>query len=193
MTDKPNIFQVQKERNFSLHHTLINAAHMALESAENKNPGYGLSQLTCITMSSLAIESMVNAFGERLIVNWNIHERAPTISKLLMIAGYLNLEVNFEEEIWRDTKWLYMLRNQIAHSQPQKVVEVQNTTMKQHLADFEQPKSKLEKKITLGNAQRAYRTAYDLRDTLGQALNIDDQAGLYLDSWNSFGIDGNDS
>ena len=110
-----------------------------------------------------------------------------------MVAGHLNLEVDFEEEIWRDTKWLYMLRNQIAHSQPEKVVEVQNTTMKKHLADFEQPKSKLEKNITLGNARRAYRTAYDLRDRLGLALNIDDQAGLYLDSWNSFGIDEKDT
>ena len=185
MAKKPKILKVYKKRNFSLHHTLIDAARMAMDSAERKEPGFELHQLICVTMSSLAIESLVNAHGEAIVENWVHHERAPTISKLLIVAQVLKVEVDFEKSPWKDIKWLYGLRNQIAHSKPEKIEEVKNMTADQYLKDFDRPKSKLEKQITLGNAQRAHKAAYELRD----AFYFEDEDGLYFDSWQSVSSD----
>jgi hypothetical protein len=51
------------------------------------------------------------------------------------------------------------------------------------LKQAEEPKSKLEKKITLVNARRIVKYITEIKDLLCLKVPIDDAAGLYNDEW----------
>lgn len=191
MSSSNDNIHIKKQRKFSLHHDLIGSARQALEKAESKKPGSYYYQLMCITMSSIAVEAMTNAFGHALVDNWEYHDRAPTLSKIVTVGNSLGLTVNFQEKPWSDVKWLHGLRNKIAHAKPENVEEIQSIPPKKILGDFSRPKSKLEKEITLGHAKRALAATVQLKDILSDRLNFESEKseGLFNDSWYSSGVE----
>ena len=175
---------VEKEKPFSAHHMLLGAARAALEDAESKRPGWFYAELVAMTMASLAIEAMSNAIGERVIENWKDFESASPIAKLRLICQ--KLEVPFDERVepWASVRSLTKFRNEIAHAKPELVKETYVWSRAEYeKREKEGPKSKLEKKVTLGNARRAVREVRRVKDILCEAVPEDERHGLFSESW----------
>ncbi|WIL21378.1 hypothetical protein [Geothrix sp.] len=174
----------KQERPFSAHHMLISTAFRACEAAEQKSPGYMYNMLVAITFSSLAVESLCNTIGERIILDWQDFESGSPIAKLRLLTKHLNIEFTKESEPWVSARWLIKFRNQIAHAKPENVVEEVTLTQEQHDKRlFDMPESKLEKQVTLANAKRAVETVIQIKTILTQAIPPEDAFGLYVDGW----------
>jgi len=183
MTEKDKI-TVSKERPFSAHHMLLGAARAALEDAKNKRPGCFYSELIAITMSGLAIEALCNAVGERVVDNWKDYESSSPKAKVRIICNELKLEYDCNKEPWSSVIWLSKIRNELAHAKPQLVNESYTWSREEYeTKDGFMPQSKLEKKITLGNAERAYKQISELKTILCINIPADKSFGLYADSW----------
>lgn len=181
MTEK---IKVTRNRIFSAHHMLIGAARAALQDAESKRPGYFYSRLTTITMSALALEALCNAFGEKLFSNWKNHEQLNPIDKLILITDKIGIALSFKVQPWSTARWLYNLRNKIAHAKP----EISNETYIWTREEYEKrerdwPVSKLERQITLGNSRKSIKCIEDIKLLLFNNIKIRDKSGLYCDSW----------
>lgn len=176
--------EVQRRRRFSAHHMLIGAANAALEDAESKRPGWFYAELMAISMASMSIEAMSNAIGEQIIENWKDFESASPVAKVRLICDKLELRFDETKEPWSSIRWLAKLRNEIAHAKPQLLDENYIWSREEYeTRRSESPKSKLEKKITLGNARRAVKRVEELKDLLCLALPPEERWGLYSDSW----------
>ena len=184
---KPSVkLKVTTERPFSAHHMLIGAAQASLEDAKAKRPGWFYSELVTITLSALSIEAMCNAVGDRVIVDWKDFESSSPNAKLRLLCEHLKIQYDKSKEPWVSARWLYKLRNLIAHAKPELVREQAVFSREEYdRRSPEFPKSKLEKEITLTNAARAWRTAEDIKDILTSKVPPENALGLYADA--SFG------
>ena len=163
---------------------LLGAARAALEDAKSKRPGWFYSELIAITMSSLAIEALCNAVEERVVDNWKDFESSSPKAKLRVICKELNIEYDSKKEPWSSVVWLSKYRNEVAHAKPQLLNENYTWTREEYeKKDGFKPQSKLEKKITLGNAERAYTQITELKSILCSKIPPDKAFGLYADSW----------
>ncbi len=175
--------EVSQKRDFSLHHALLGAARVSLKNSEKKDPGWGYSYLICITMSALALEAIANAFGDKLVPNWKYYESSNPLAKFLTVANKIGIEVDFEVKPWSNVKWLYNLRNKIAHAKPMYIET--NTTLSREEFDtnFNLPESSLEKQFTKGNAKKAFETVEEVKHLLCDQIDPYDQFGLRNDGW----------
>lgn len=156
---------------------------MALKNAEAKEPGWFYNYLTCITLSALAFEALANAFGEKLVPNWNHFDRLNPLAKFLLVAKALDIEVDFSCKPWSQAQWLYKLRNEIAHAKPYAVKESKIMSQDKYNTSVTAPQSSLEKQITLGNAQKAYKTVNEVKHLLCDKIDPYEQFGLRSDVW----------
>jgi hypothetical protein len=179
-----NKLSVKRERHFSAHHMHLGAAYMTLVDSGDKKPGYFYHQLICITFSALAVEAICNAFGERYIEDWKDYESSKPLAKLRILCNHFTIEYARGDEPWSTAIWLMGLRNKIAHAKPQFVTESYIIHRDEYDTDSkEHPKSKLEKEITLGRAEKAYKCANDIKEKLCECIPITDRHGLRSDGW----------
>jgi len=96
----------------------------------------------------------------------------------------LEVNANFDIEPWSKAVWLIKFRNKIAHPKPEFVKE-NEVWSRDEYDDLRQqePKSKIERQITNGNANKAYKTAVAIKEALCDAVPIEEQFGLRNDSW----------
>ncbi|OOY37351.1 hypothetical protein BOV90_10430 [Solemya velum gill symbiont] len=175
---------VNREKHFSLHHSLLGAARVSLEDATNKRDGYYYHQLITITMSALAIEAICNAFGDRYINDWRDFEKSSPIAKLRLICEHFDIEFDRSKEPWSTVVWLMGMRNKIAHAKPKFVSEKHEWSRSEYDRRLsEEPRSKLEKEITLGRAKQAYKCADNIKNLLSEYIPTADRHGLRNEGW----------
>ncbi len=176
--------KINAERHFSAHHMLIGVARAALEDAKLKQPGWFYNQLVVITFSSLSVEAICNSIGDRVIPEWKDFESSSPIAKLRLLCDHLKIQYDNGKEPWASARWLYKFRNLIAHAKPEFVQEEKVISRAEYdNRQTEFPKSKLEKEITFGNANRALKTAESIKDILCANVPADNAFGLYSDAW----------
>jgi len=175
----------EQERHFSAHHILLGSAHMALEHAREEQPGWFYSELIAITMCSLALEALANAFGERFVDTWKHFENSSPVAKIRVVCSSLEIVPNFNEEPWSSIPWLIKFRNKVAHAKPELVKEKTLLTKEEYDNRHKTtgPKSKLESDVTLPNAERAYAALVKLKDILCKKIPEDKLEGLFADGW----------
>ena len=173
---------VKTERFYSAHHALLRIARDNLTKAETKEPGWFDWQFSTITFSSLAIEAFCNAFGEKVIRNWNDFESCSPKVKLRLICEHLDISYDSSKEPWLDVLWLLKIRNLIAHpkAEPLKsqTVMSQEDHAKQHRSF---PKSKLESEFTLKNAQKSVWAVNQLIELFCAELTSEQNFGIVGD------------
>jgi hypothetical protein len=182
--EKPRLLNRRQERIFSAHHMLMRAADRAFDAAKTKSPGYLYDMMATITFSALAIESLCNTIGDRIIPKWEDFESSSSMAKLRILTEHLQVVFDPKSEPWITAYWLIKFRNQIAHSKPEHVIEEIYLTQQEHDNRlFDVPESKLEKQITLGNAKRALNATEQIKKILVKQVPADQALGLYVDGW----------
>jgi hypothetical protein len=172
------------QRNYSAHHTLINAAAHANRAAAKKEPGWFFHHLATMTFSALAIEALCNSIGKRVVSDWEDFESASPNAKLRILTERLSVPYKRDAEPWSTAIWLVKFRNLVAHAKPELIVV--ERIMTQDESDkrlFDDPKSKLEKMITAGNANRALQAAEQIKELLIGKLPPEERFGLISDGW----------
>jgi hypothetical protein len=182
--NKPRKFRQIRERYFSAHHMLLRNAQHEFELAKAKGRGWHDQAVVSITLCALSVEAMANAFGKRVIPEWEVFESSSPLAKLFLIADKLGIDHDLRAAPWREVKWLCTYRNEIAHPKAEPVVEPK--LIDEHkLNDREiaPPFSKLERKITVPQAGHSLVAVRALQDLLCSKLSPEDQFGLSWDSW----------
>ena len=173
---------VKTERFYSAHHALLRIAGDNLTKAETKEPGWLDWQFSTITFSSLAIEAFCNAVGEKVIHNWNDFENCSPKAKLRLICEYLNISYDSSKEPWQGVLWLLKIRNLIAHPKPEPLKAETVISQKEHAEQRRGfPKSKLEKELTLKNAQKSVLVVNQLIDLFCAELTPEQNFGIVGD------------
>lgn len=163
---------------------LLGAARMALQDAADKRPGYFYYQLIIITFSGLAVEAICNAFGERYVPAWKDFESSGPIAKLRVLCEQFGIEYCRNREPWATALWLVNVRNKIAHARPELVTEEYVWSRTEYDSrQAEEPKSKLEKQITLGHAKNGYESAVKIKELLSKSIPAEDTYGLQIEGW----------
>lgn len=144
----PKNFSVKTERFYSAHHSLFRIARDNLIRAETKEPGWFDSQFTAITLSSLAIEAICNAVGEKVIDKWSDFESCSPIVKTRLICEHLSISYDAGKEPWASVVWLCKTRNLIAHPKAEQIKYEAVITEQEHNSQEYRnvPKSKVRKK-----------------------------------------------
>lgn len=180
MSDEKKVI-VQRERSFSAHHMLLSAADTALSESQI-NSAY--SPLVAITMSALAIESLCNTIGDRVISDWKDFESSSPIAKLRIICDELGIEYDANKEPWSTVVWLLKVRNKLAHPKPDQLSENYEWSQEEYTKNYNyRPESKLEKVLTKGNATRATKRVHELKFLLCKHIPAEKAFGLAADMW----------
>jgi hypothetical protein len=173
---------VERFRDFHAYHQLLSAAEMALESAEKEERGFYYHQMIAITFSALALESLVNSFGQYFIDEWNDYESARPIAKLRTLCTHLKIDLNLDEEPWSHVKGHISFRNNIAHAKPEYIkFDGEMTEQQFEKIRFYPPESKIEKRISLGYAQTSVRAIDEIKDILCDKVPDGDWGNLLGD------------
>lgn len=164
---------------------LIRAASRANKRAKEHEPGWQHDALAAMTFSALAIEALCNAIGERIFSDWDDFESSTPNAKLRLLADRLGVKYSKNEEPWATALWLVKFRNLVAHAKPEVLVEERVITAQEEYKErlFDMPRSKLEKLITSGNADRAVRCATTIKDVLIRNMPLEQTLGLAADAW----------
>ena len=176
--------KVTNERSFSPHHLFLKAARDAIKISESGSSCSSSMLLTAIMMAAFAIEALCNAVGERTITSWKDFESASPKAKFRVICEKLGLEYNPQVEPWATVVWLSSLRNSLAHGKPQAVTESYLCNEEEHSKRYwDKPESKLERSITAGNAERAYKQVSELKYLLSKHMPQGTSFGIAGDMW----------
>lgn len=176
--------KVQRVRHFHAYHQLLQTAQMALEDIEEGRRGSYHYQTIAITFSALALESIVNSFGEQFVNGWSDFETASPIAKLRVVFLHFDLNIDTEKDPWSAAIWLVKFRNKIAHAKPEQVKFNGELTEEQfEKFRYEPPESKLEKTISLTNAKRAVAAIETIKDMLCEKLSIEEIENFLCDGW----------
>ena len=170
---------VERDRPFSAHHMLLGAARDALTEA---NIDMRFSPLVAITMSALAIESLCNTIGERVVSDWKDFESSSPTAKLRIICDELGIDYDSNKEPWSTVVWLSKLRNKLAHPKPDQLNESYEWSQEEYSSNYNLwPESKLEKTLTKGNAKRAHERITELKFLLCKYVPPEKAFGLAAD------------
>jgi hypothetical protein len=180
-------FSVKTERFYSAHHVLLRIAKDNLKKAESKEKGWADWQFTAITLSSLAIEAICNAVGEKVIGNWSDFESCSPIAKTRLICEHLNINYDASKEPWGTVIWLCQTRNRIAHPKAEPIMYETVITEQEHDSpEFRHaPKSKLEKRMSLSNAKKSVAVVDQLIDLFCEKLTSEQKFGISGEMWHS--------
>ena len=190
---KPEQIRVLKEREFSPHHILIGAAHVALEDAEKKIPGWVHFELVAITFSALALEAVANSFGEKFIIRWKDFESSSPIAKLRLVCSRLNIAPDFEQEPWSAALWLVAFRNKVAHAKPEMIKTDEIFAADEYAKSFhEYPPSRIEEMVSLENAKRSVKAIEKILELFLSKLTLEEMGGLFSDSFSAHTLHVND-
>ena len=139
-----------------------------------------------ITFSALALEALGNAFGEKFNPRWEDFESASPIAKLRLVCQRFEIVPDFGKEPWSTTLWLVRFRNKVAHAKPEFIKEEKIITREEYdKLGGQCPESKLEKQVSLENAQRAFPCIRDIHIMLCERIPPEQIGGLIADGWSS--------
>ncbi|MEI7826048.1 MAG: hypothetical protein WCI01_12165 [Chlorobiaceae bacterium] len=178
------LFRKTEERTFFAHHMLLHAAQLEIADAEASELGRFNRCLAAMVMVALAIEALVNAVGSRVANDWPEFERLPPHEKINHLVERLSISRDQNSEPWQTLQYLGVFRNAIAHPKPEEIIcerILPQAGLNKTWLDI--PRSRLERKITLGNAKRAYDSVHALKEILTHALPENDRYGIYGDMW----------
>lgn len=185
MNSKDQI-RVTQQREFAAHHMLLRCAGHALLEAKKGNPGSFNHSLAAITFSALAMEALGNAIGARLIAQWDDYESLNPYAKLRFLAERLGVNFDLQLRPWSTLKWLHRFRNMIAHPRSEAVnVERIVPVSKAETTRRRAPDSKLEREISVGNAEKAVGALNEVMHLLCDKLSPEMRFGLNADAWTS--------
>ena len=184
MSIPPKLKRTQ-QRHFAPHHILLYAATKAYERAKTpKVPGRDLEILVTLTMSALAVEALANSIGQLVVTDWDDIEPAPPVTKLRVLAQTLGVTFSKTDDPWKTVLWLLKFRNRVAQAKPELLEVTTFVTQQEHDTNqFDYPRSKLERDLTLGNARSAVESVDDLLELLVGRVESDDRFSLLLDGW----------
>ena len=91
MNKLPQRLRRRQERHYSGHNTYLRIAKLELEKCVAKAPGWLNSAFITITFSALAIEATCNAVGDRVVPNWEDHERDSPLNKIELLTKHLGV------------------------------------------------------------------------------------------------------
>jgi hypothetical protein len=177
-------FRKTQEREFFAHHMLLHAVERAIEEAKASEVGRFNKCLAAMVLSALAIEALASAVGSRVASDWAVFKRLNPPEKLDSLAHELGFTCEATTEPWSSITQLARFRNDIAHPKPELVSEeriLPEVALGKTL--FDSPQSKIERQITLGNAERAHKAVYALKAILTDSLPEDKRFGIYVDVW----------
>ena len=180
----PQRFRKTQEREFFAHHMLLRAAEHAIEEAKANKERRFNKCLSAMVLSALAIEALANAVGSRVASDWAVFERLNPLKKLDRLAHTLRFTYEAAKEPWSTITQLVRFRNDIAHPKPELVSEekiLPEVALGKLL--FDSPRSKIERQITLGNAERAHKSVRALKVILTDSLPEDKRFGIDVDMW----------
>lgn len=177
--------KVQRERRYAPHHTLLGAASMNLDLAKEKQDGWFYFEMAAMLFSGLALEALAHAFGSHFVPSWRDFESASPVAKLRIVCDTLEIDYNAESEPWSSARWLISFRNKLAHAKPEDidVTEIMDLHAWEARWPTDRPDSKLEKEVTLGNAERAVEAANAIKLLFCGKLSGRDVRGLAVESW----------
>ena len=179
--------EVQSERFYSEHHRLLRIARHSLNNAKRKEPGWADDEFLAITLSALAIEAICNAVGERAVNDWQDFESCNPTAKARIICTRLHIEYNSSREPWATLLWLSKFRNLVAHPKAATIAESKVVSEQDHAQGTYRtaPKSKLEKRVTLQNAEKAIKAVDAALSLFCEKLSVEDRFGILGDMWSS--------
>jgi hypothetical protein len=181
---------IERRRDFSAHHMLVETAEEAAESAVAKlakeEHGWKRQCLIAITCSGLALEAFCNAFGGRVIPNWEEFLSCTPLAKLRLICEHSAVAYDRTREPWASMIWLSKFRNRVAHAKPESIKTTHvMTEAEYYAANLGHPQSELEDDLTIRNAKKAVTSIKKVIELLCDALPLDQKWGLSVDM--SFG------
>lgn len=182
---KPGHVHVTSARPYSAHHLLNQIAAEAIRRGDADEGSTRHEALIAILTSALAIEALANTLGPRVVDGWDDFNNVRPIAKWRLIYGGIPIKFDSAKEPWISTKWLFALRNSIAHAQPDNVQTEQVMTP----AEFSQvergkmefPASEVEKQLTMANAKKALKAFEAVRDSLSPYLKPEHGLGIFGD------------
>ena len=180
------LYRKTEEREFFAHHMLLHAASLSIAHAEATQVGQFNNCLAAMTMTALAVESLVNAVGSRISVDWLEFEKLQPHEKISNLISQLSIDRDSNIDPWSTIKFLGKFRNQIAHAKPELIVK--DSHLSESALDcltLVTPQSKLEREITVGNARRVHRAVEQLKGILTDAMPVEKSFGIYADMWSS--------
>jgi hypothetical protein len=173
---------VTQKREFFAHHMLLHAAGIDLEHAATIQLGSFNRALSSMVLSSLAVEALVNAVGSRVVPDWSTWERLKPFEKLNSLVTTLQIHRDNRKAPWPALRFLSGFRNDIAHPKPERLQTARTVPHSAVDRQFRnRPRSKLERDITVGNAQRALAAVQSLKGILADALPVEKRFGIYAD------------
>ncbi len=179
--------RIREHRKFGPHLLLSDAAKHSLDRAEEKKDGYIHDLLAAMTRLALALEAMANSFGKVLLKTeqWPEFEKRCPRMKIEEVCKILNISVVWQDKPWNFARWLLCFRNSIAHAKFEKIDDSRTLPLKAcGNLKKNKPASKLEKKVTFGNAKRAVETVRSIMYMLCERLPADKKIdGLFADGW----------
>jgi hypothetical protein len=111
---------------------LLRIAAESLHKAESKEQGWFDHQFVAIALSSLAIEAVCNAVGERAIEGWEDFDSCNPTAKIVVICEQLRILYDKNKEPWSTLVWLSKVRNRIAHPKAEPIDEERLVTEYEH-------------------------------------------------------------
>jgi len=180
--ENPQLFRTVKNREFFAHHSLLHAAELEIQAAEDSRVGCFNKCLASMVMTSIAVESLLNAVGSRVVSDWPFFERLRPHEKIDALVVQLQIERDTKSEPWITLRFLGDFRNDIVHAKPEKLVQQRILSeVALEKTAFDRPQSKLEREITTGNARRVLSAVISLKDLLTGAMPNDKRFGIYAD------------
>ncbi len=178
----PKLFRKVEEREFFAHHMLLHAAELEISSADEIQIGRFNKCLAAMVMTALAVESLVNAVGSRIVADWPSFERLRPHEKIDVLVEQLQIQRDVKKEPWNTLAFLGGFRNDIAHAKPESIIkESVLPEVALEKTAFDTPRSKLEREITLGNARRVFLAVNELKGLLTDAMPVEARFGIYGD------------
>jgi len=181
------MISVKTERFYSAHHVLQRIAKDHLLKAQSKEPGWFDSLFISISLSSLAIEAICNAVGEKALDKWCDFESCSPIAKIRLICERLGIDYDGGIEPWGTIIWLSKTRNLISHPKAHHIKYEAIITLEeqQNQSYRNMPKSKLELQITPTNAKKSVEAVDKLVELFCTKLTLDQKFGIVGDMWHS--------
>ena len=180
--------EVTEERYFSPHHLLLRVASTSVMEAQGAFVrAREFHILTAMVMSALAVESLCNAVGYRVVPGWKDFEQISAWAKIRLICGALGIKFDKGCAPWQQLQILLTFRNAIAHGKPERVVVKGKFSMSDYkkliINRFGEPLSKFEKGLTVENARLSVASVRMVENLLTSNLPVDCQMGLLVDAW----------
>lgn len=148
-----------------------------------KNQGELTACVTAVALSAFAIESLSNTVGSRLYPTWEAeHAFKSPPAKVRLLGARLGLNLDEDKQPLSEIVALFKLRNQLAHSRPEDVAESKHLTEEEYNNPaYFWPRSTLEGKLSLAQAERAVGLVKDLKHLYSDAMPPDLAYGINVE------------